>query len=72
MTFEELRIEAEKNQGAKRVGDEVRTTYAQALLAECSVKRVIGGIGCLGVVMVRVCECVSRCVCGDFRWLGLG
>ena len=48
MTFEELRIEAEKNQGAKRVGDEVRSTCAQALLAECSVKRVIGGIWVFG------------------------
>jgi hypothetical protein len=38
MTFEELRVGAEKNQGAKRVGDEDRSTCAQALLAECTVR----------------------------------
>jgi hypothetical protein len=44
------------------VGDEVLSTCAQAKLAECWV----------GVVEVKVCDCVSRCVCGDLRrgWKG--
>ena len=63
MTFEEE---------AKRVSDEVRSTCAQAQLAECLVnQRMVGGTSVFGRVVVVVGECdgvlagcgVNVCVC---------
>ena len=50
---ENIGAEAKEIFEKKRVGDEARSTCAQAQLAECRV------FGCLGAVAVEVCECVS-------------
>jgi hypothetical protein len=60
MTSEELRIGAEKNQGARRVGDEINSTNAQAQL------------DCAGAWLgVHECGCLCMCVCIYSGWLGI-
>ena len=48
---------------SKRVSDEVRSTCAQAQLAECLVnQRMVGGTSVFGRVVVVVCVRMTGCV----------